>query len=248
MKNLFKSALLFCCLLICSYSSFSQEESIEMFPSDTIVSPTKCLSEHRFFISANMLQFATGTINLNIETKITKYFSVKLGGGTITGTRILFNEAQQPCIAGGFYGTVEPRLYLKKATENCMLQYGVSVAYRYWNYTAENHYMSINDFNTDFNNNHKELTGEALSAARKAALDSYRDNEDYNVTDDDIYLKDEQIEHLGDLSFFGKASVVGGLTAEMAVGVGLGTKADDFYFTPNIELSFGWTFGKIKKE
>lgn len=248
MKRLFKLVAIVVCLIMSSYMSFAQDIDNDFAWTDTVSSPTKCLPEYRFFISANTLQFATGTINLNIETKITKSFSLKLGGGTVLGTRILFNEAQQPCIAGGFYGMVEPRFYLKKATENCMLQYGVSVAYRYWNFTAENHFMSINDFNTDFNSKHTDLSGEALVTARNAALDSYRDDDDYNVTDDDIYMKEDQVEHLGVLSFFGKASIVGGLTAEMALGVGLGTKADDFYFTPNIELSFGWTFGKIKKE
>lgn len=248
MKNLFKSSVIFGCLLICSYVSFSQEDDFGLVPTDTIVSPTKCLPEYRFFVSANTLQFATGTLNLNIETKVVDGFSVKLGAGTVLGTRILFNETQRPCIPGGFYGTIEPRFYFKKATENCLLQYGVSVAYRYWDFTAENLEMSITDFNREFNNKNSGLSGDALIVAREAALDVYRDDNAYNVTDDGIYSKEDQIEHLGVLSFFGKASVVGGLTAEMALGLGFGTIADEFYFTPNIELSFGWTFGKIKKE
>ena len=65
-------------------------------------------------------------------------FSLKVGVGTVLGTRILFNEAQLPCIPGGIYAMVEPRLYFKKSSEACMIQYGLSAAYKYWNFVGEN--------------------------------------------------------------------------------------------------------------
>lgn len=237
MKNLLKSSLTIVCIAFLSANSYAQEQEIEF---DTAATSANCLSECRHFISTNVLQIATGTINLDYECHVVPQFSVKLGTGTILGTRILFNESQQPCIAGGFYGLVEPRFYFKKASEACLLQYGLGISYKYWNFTAENRYKTMSEFKTETNT----MTNEE----REAALQAYKDNDDYNVTDDAIYLKENQVEHLGGISAFGKACVAGGLTVEMELGIGLGTKAKEFYFTPNLGFSFGWSFGHMNKK
>ncbi len=237
MKNLLKTIVATACIATSSVFSYSQEiiDYTEVDTSD--MTKTICLSECRHFVSFNVLQLATGTLCLDYEFKIVPQFSVKIGAGTIMGTRILFNESQLPCIPGGFYGTIEPRYYFKKASESCLLQYGIGVSYKYWNFVGEHLLTTIDDFNSL----HKgKLNGKTL--------DYYNENNHFNVTDDGIYEKEDMVEHLGGVSFFGKGCIASGLTAEFEVGFGLGVKAEEFYFTPNLGLSFGWTFGKIKEQ
>ncbi|MCQ2607305.1 MAG: hypothetical protein MJ197_01265 [Bacteroidales bacterium] len=227
MKNLFRLLFATSCSLLFYVNSFSQNytDSTEV---DTLgVTQTVCLSECKHFISTNVLQFATGTANLNYELHFTPAFSVNLGIGTVMGTRILFNEAQQTCIPGGIYAKVNPRFYLPKAQTSCMIQYGVSASYKYWNYTSKDAV---------------DLTGK--TEEEKAA---YKNDDNYVVSDGKVFEKVGQIEHLADVSAFGKACIAGGLTAEMEVGVGLGSRNNEFYFTPNLEMSFGWTFGAKKQ-
>ncbi len=243
MKKILLNIIAIMSLAACSLDVFSQEE----FEYDTTaMTPAKCLSDSHHFISVNMLQFATGTVNLNYEYKIVPQFSIKVGAGTVLGSRILFNEAQQPCIAGGFYGLVEPRFYFKKASESCLIQYGLSASYKYWNFTAKNHILSKKEFEKEFMSQNTSLKGQdlldAMNEAKKNKWDSYKNDDTYSVTDEDIYEKCDEIEQLGTISFFGKGCIAGGLTAEVEVGVGLGVLDKDFYFTPNLGLSFGWTF------
>lgn len=235
MKKLSKLSAVIICVLTISIIGQAQEISDTAF-----ITPTNCLAQHRHFISVNTLQFATGTANLNYECKITPQFSMKVGVGTLVGTRILFNEAQMPCIKGGKYGTIEARYYFKKASESCLLQYGLSAAYKYWNFVGENVLYSSKELNERF--------PKTKTTEREAFLKPYKENNHYNVTDDCVYEKEDMVEHLIDLSFFGKGCIAGGLTAEMEVGVGLGVLDKEFYFTPNLGLSFGWTFGKIKEQ
>lgn len=185
--------------------------------------------EYRQFISTNVLQIATGTANINYEYKFTPQFSVKLGVGTVMGTRILFKEEQQTCVMGGLYGMVQPRWYFQKASESCFIQYGLGFSYKYWNYTGEQNVT-------------EEVRAYYLSNKAK-----YSSNDDYAIISDDeiYYSKANVIEHLGGVSFFGKGCIAGGLTTEVEVGLGVGTKYNEFYITPNIGVSFGWTFDKI---
>ncbi|MCQ2960015.1 MAG: hypothetical protein MJ198_07500 [Bacteroidales bacterium] len=231
MKQLFKSTVLVFCILTSSINLFSQEIDLA---DTTDITPVKCLSEHRHFISTNTLQFATGTVNLNYECNIVPQFAVKVGVGTVMGMRILFNEAQQPCIPGGFYGMIEPRYYFLKASQSCMLQYGVSVSYKYWNFVGENLLTTMSEFKKDgyMHDSHN--------------IEYFKQNNHYNVTDDGIYEKEDMTEHLCGVAFFGKGCIASGLTAEIEVGFGMGAKANKFYFTPDLGLSFGWTFGKKK--
>lgn len=236
MKKLFKLIIVSFCLSAFSTNVFSQE-----LVNDTAsLTPVHCLSSHRHFISFNTLQFATGTANINYECNIVPQFSIKVGVGTVMGTRILYNEAQLPCIPGGLYAMVEPRLYFKKALDACMLQYGLSVAYKYWNFVGEHQLTSISskEDQTKINNGTYTYDGKSY--------DYYKNNNHYNVTDDVIYEKEDMVEHLADISLFGKGSIAGGFTAEVEAGLGFGVKAKEFYFTPNLGISFGWTFGKKK--
>ena len=233
MNNLFKLSIVTICVLSSSLSVFSQELEIDT----TAVTPTKCLASYRHFISVNTLQFATGTANINYECNIVPMFSLKVGVGTVLGTRILFNEAQLPCIPGGIYAMVEPRLYFKKSSEACMIQYGLSAAYKYWDFVGENVLASFTK------NDKKNMSAYTYDGQ---PLSYYENDDKYNVTSEGIYEKEDMVEHLGNISFFGKGCIAGGLTAEIEAGVGFGVKAEKFYFTPNLGISFGWTFGKKK--
>lgn len=235
MKNLFKSSVVTVCLLISSLLLFSQEIQYDT----TAITPTKCLSSYRHYISVNALQFATGTANINYECNIVPQFSLKVGVGTVLGTRILFNEAQLPCVPGGLYALVEPRFYFKKASESCLLQYGLSLAYKYWDFVGKNHV-------TTYSKEYNKLIDKSTYRYDGQPLEYYKENDDYVVTKDEIYKIEDMVEHLCDISFFGKASIAGGFSVEMETGLGFGVKADKFYFTPNLGMSFGWTFGKKK--
>lgn len=227
MKKLFRFFTVSVCVLSFSISSFSQEVD----PIDTTaITPTKCLAEYRQLISTNVLQFATGTANINYEIYITPQFSMKFGVGTVLGSRILFKEAQQSCVAGGIYGMVEPRWYFPKASQNCFIQYGLEFSYKYWNYTGKQDVTE--EVQADYLNNKPK----------------YENDADYSVISDNeiYYSKANVLEHLGGVSFFGKGTIASGLTTEIELGFGVGTKYDNFYITPNIGVSFGWTFDKIK--
>lgn len=229
MKNLFRLLLATSCATLLYVNSFSQSypTDIDGYEIDTTeITQTVCLSECRHFISTNVLQFATGTANLNYELQLFPAMSVRVGAGTVLGTRILFNEAQQTCVPGGIYAIVNPRYYFPKAQDACMLQYGLSVSYKYWNYTAKDAV---------------DLSGKTTE--EKAA---YNNDDNYIVEDGKVYEKVGQIEHLAGISVFGKGCIAGGLTAEMELGVGVGSRNSEFYFSPNFEMSFGWTFGKKK--
>lgn len=226
MKKIVEVIAVVLCLSVYSNMAFAQEvPAIDT----TEATPVKCLSEHRHYISLNVLQFATGTANLNYEVSLFAPLSLKLGVGTVMGTRILFNESQQPCMPGGFYGMISPRWYPSRASKACLIQYGVGLSYKYWNYTGEEHYSSI-----------KDLT------AKGEDIETYKKDDNYNVTDSDVYKKEDVVEHLGGLYVLGKGGIASGLTIEFELGFGLGVKSDDFYFTPNLGMSFGWTFGKKK--
>ncbi len=226
MKKLFRLIIATSCAILSYVNSFAQD--VESYEIDTTeITQTVCLSECKHFISTNVLQFATGTANLDYELHIVPAFSVRLGVGTIMGTRILFNEAQQTCIPGGIYGMVNPRFYFPKAQTACMLQYGLSVSYKYWNYTSKDAV---------------DLSG------KKAEIAAYKNDDNYVVADDGkVFEKVNQIEHLAGVSVFGKGCIAGGLTAEMELGIGMGARNNEFYFSPNFELSFGWTFGAKKQ-
>lgn len=233
MKSLVKLSVVTICLLVSSMVLSAQE-----LPYDTtMLTPTKCLASHRHFISVNALQFATGTANINYECNIVPQFSIKAGVGTVLGTRLLYNEAQLPCIPGGVYAMVEPRYYFKQPSTACVLQYGMSLTYKYWSFVGE---KLLTNFTTEDKKNKTNYTYEGKP------LSYYEENNHYNVTNDGIYEKENMIEHLCDISFFGKGCIASGLTAEIEVGMGLGVLAEKFYFTPNLGMSFGWTFGKKK--
>ena len=226
MKKLFRLFTVSACALIFSTSLFSQE----IDPNDTTaITPTRCLAEYRQLVSINVLQFTTGTANVNYEIYVAPQFSMKFGVGTVLGSRILFKEAQQACIAGGIYGMVEPRWYFPKASQNCFIQYGLQLSYKYWNYTGKQDVTE--EAQADYLNNKAK----------------YENDADYSVISDNeiYYSKANVIEHLGGVSFFGKATIAGGLTSEFELGLGVGTKYNEFYITPNIGVSFGWTFDKI---
>ncbi|MBO4777847.1 MAG: hypothetical protein J5588_05065, partial [Bacteroidales bacterium] len=81
-----------------------------------------------------------------------------------------------------------------------------------------------------------------------AAIADMKNDSKYDVQKDgSVYEIKPEVEHLGGLSVFGKGCIAGGFTIELEAGFGLGTKAEKFYATPNLGLSFGWTFG-AKKE
>ncbi len=226
MKKIIRFFSVSSCVLLLSTGLFAQEIN----SNDTLaLTPTKCLAEYRQFISTNVLQIATGTANINYEIKIVPQFSMKVGVGKVMGTRILFKEEQQTCVMGGFYGMVHPRWYIAKARENFFIQNGLGVSYKYWNYTGEQDVTE--DVQADYLNDKNK----------------YKNDVNYTVVSDDeiYYSKANVIEHLGGVSFFGKGCIAGGLTTEVEVGFGLGTKYNEFYFTPNIGVSFGWTFDKI---
>lgn len=113
-------------------SLFAQEEQPIASAEDSTY--LKCLYETNNFVSVNLLQFVVGTANVNYELFISDRYSIKVGGGTVLGYRILIDDYEN-CIPGGYYYTIEPRWYTFQSTKNCWMQMGVSAAYKYWNYT-----------------------------------------------------------------------------------------------------------------
>lgn len=224
-------SLLFGCLMLSEFV-FSQDIDIN---DSTAMTPTVCLAEKRHMISLNVLQFAVGTANINYECHFTPQTSIKLGVGCQTGSR-LTSKGQQAGVAGGIYGMVQPRYYFKKASENCFIQYGLALSYKYWSYDAK--------FDITKDIQAQNSTKESYDAA----IADMKNDSKYDVQKDgSVYEIKPEVEHLGGLSFFGKGCIAGGFTIELEAGFGLGTKAEKFYATPNLGLSFGWTFG-AKKE
>ncbi|MBP5584207.1 MAG: hypothetical protein J6X43_09710 [Bacteroidales bacterium] len=223
--------LLFGCLMLSEFA-FSQDIDIN---DSTAMTPTVCLAEKGHMISVNVLQFAVGTANINYECHFTPQTSIKLGVGCQTGSR-LTTKGQQAGVAGGLYGMVQPRYYFKKASENCFIQYGLALSYKYWSYDAK--YDITKDLQAQY-----PLKDDYDENVAKLKNDS-----NYDVQKDgSVYEIKPEVEHLGGLSLFGKGCIAGGFTIELEAGFGLGTKAEKFYATPNLGFSFGWTFG-AKKE
>ncbi len=116
---------------------YAQEHPLSEFDHAADSVYLKCLSEHRHFISINALQFIVGTANLNYEFTFTKRASIKVGGGTILGYRILTQE-HILVDKNARYLIVEPRFYTFNSTMNCWMHVAFAVSYKYWDYVQKN--------------------------------------------------------------------------------------------------------------
>ncbi|MFO7869169.1 MAG: DUF3575 domain-containing protein [Bacteroidales bacterium] len=110
-----------------------EQEEVQIYDNAADSIYLKCLHEHRHFISTNALQFIVGTINLNYEFRVANQYALKIGGGTVLGYRILVNK-HITVADGAHYFLIEPRFYSYSSTQNCWMQMGIAVSYKYWDY------------------------------------------------------------------------------------------------------------------